>query len=143
MDLYKWYTNADTELGIEVSEDGAFRFKHKSTGKYLAVEDGGRTVTLAAGDTKDWNQYWYMERVTPLEDTSIKSTASYSAKGDFTESVTDSRGVTTEYDYNHGSGVLNSVTAAQGTAQEQTVSYTYNQLNDLLTKVQQGDAAVE
>ena len=143
MDLYKWYTNADTELGIEVSEDGAFRFKHKSTGKYLAVEDGGRTVTLAAGDTKDWNQYWYMERVTPLEDTSIKSTASYSTKGDFTESVTDSRGVTTEYGYNHGSGVLNSVTAAQGTAQEQTVSYTYNQLNDLLTKVQQGDAAVE
>lgn len=103
----------------------------------------GRTVTLAAGDTKDWNQYWYMERVTPLEDTSIKSTGVVFDEGGLYRKRHRRRGVTTEYGYNHGSGVLNSVTAAQGTAQEQTVSYTYNQLNDLLTKVQQGDAAVE
>ena len=60
----------------------------------------------------------------------IISTATYTENGEYTSSVTDSRGNTVSYEYNEDRGYLKSQTAPNGV----TTNYTYN-LSELLEKV--------
>jgi len=67
----------------------------------------------------------------------ITSTATYTESGEYTSSVTDSRGNTTHYEYNEDRGYLKSETNAKGVK----TSYTYNS-GELLEKVNVGSSNV-
>lgn len=72
-----------------------------------------------------------------VQNPKIISSATYSENGEYTESVTDSRGNTTQFDYNENRGLLNSTTNAKGII----TGYEYYP-NELLKKVQTGSSAV-
>lgn len=115
---YEYTYDSEKNLTDAVSSNGI---------KYHMTYDGSGNV-LSAETTSTEN----------TEADKITSSATYQNNGNFADTVTDSCGNTTSYDYNTSTGTLSSVEDAKGN----TVSYTYNSLNDRLKSVASGNSTV-
>ena len=76
------------------------------------------------------NQQWILERVPD----SINSSATYQNNGNYLQSITDSRGYKTTYDYNIKNGTLNSITDAKNN----TTSYAYDKMGVMTSVTKAG-----
>ena len=89
-------------------------------------------------DGKESQNWYFVEVEEKATDKIMRSTATYTADGNYQSSVTDSLGNTTTYNTNTTNGLLNSTTDANN----HTTGYTYDGKNRL-QKVQNGSSYVE
>ncbi len=102
---------------------GKIDYTYNTTNKHQLdkVESGGLTTAF----TYDSRGNALTSTTTGSDTASTKkitSSATYTANGEYTDTMTDSRGNVTNYDYNNDRGLLTKVTSPNGT----TTNYTYD-----------------
>lgn len=142
--------NLNNLYTLELNDNGSYYIKKSIEDKYLKVDENNK-VLFSNLITNDSSFEFYFES---LEDLFIETSSTYTSDGRFVSSVTDSNFNTTTYDVNPTTGLVTSMTNANGistnysyndkqqltsvTTDNRSVNYSYN-INNLLNKITQGN----
>lgn len=142
--------NLNNLYNLELNDNGSYYIKKSIEDKYLKVDEDNK-VLFSSLITNDPSFEFYFES---LDDLFIETSSTYTSDGRFVSSVTDSNFNTSTYETDLTIGLVTSVTNAKGistnysyndkqqlasvTTDNRSVNYTYNS-NNLLSKITQGN----